>query len=119
MVRLGWGGLWIDGDSQAVARARKHYRPEIEAKKLIVTESFITAENIEDLFKQSSVPDEFDFLSIDIDRNDYYVWEKITHYRPRVVCIEYNWLYPPPIEWVIPYDPNAMWDFLSRGSCSR
>jgi hypothetical protein len=56
-----------------MARARQHYRPEVEAKKLTVTESFITAENIEDLFKKDSVPEEFDFLSIDIDRNDYYV----------------------------------------------
>jgi hypothetical protein len=117
-VRQGWGGLWIDGDRDAVLRAREHYRPEVEAKTLTVMDSFITAENIEDLFKQAGVPSEFDFLSIDIDRNDYHVWEKITNYRPRVVCIEYNPLYPPPIEWVIPYDPKAMWDYTTHTAAS-
>ena len=115
---LGWGGLWIDGDPDAVRLARDHFRTEIDAKKLVMTESFITAENIEDLFKQAGVPEEFDFLSIDIDRNDYYVWEKITHYRPRVVCIEYNAFYPPPIDWVIPYDPKAMWDYTTHTAAS-
>jgi hypothetical protein len=118
LVRLGWGGFWIDGDHDAIVRALEHYRPEVEAKKLTITESFITAENIEDLFRQNAVPKEFDFLSIDIDRNDYHVWEKITDYRPRVVCIEYNPLYPPPISWVIPYDPKAMWDSSTRTGAS-
>jgi hypothetical protein len=57
-------------------------------------------------------------LSIDIDRNDYYVWEKITHYRPRVVCIEYNGIYPPPIDWVIPYNPRAMWNYTTHTGAS-
>ena len=118
LVRQGWGGLWLDGDHRAILRAREHYRPEVEAKKLTITETFITAENIEDLFRHDGVPEEFDFLSIDIDRNDYYVWEKITNYRPRVVCIEYNPLYPPPIASVIPYDANAMWDKTTRSGAS-
>ena len=94
LVRQGWSGLWIDGDHRAILRAREHFRPEVEAKKLTITETFITAENIEDLFRHDGVPEEFDLLSIDIDRNDYYVWEKIVHYRPRVVIVEYNPLVP-------------------------
>ena len=70
-------------------------------------ETFITAENIEELFGRAKVPEEMDLLSIDIDRNDYYVWEKITHYRPRVVIVEYNSVVPPTMSWVVPYDPKA------------
>jgi len=53
------------------------------------------------------VPEEFDLLSVDIDRNDYHVWEKITHYRPRVVVIEYNSGVPPSMSWVVPYEAKA------------
>ena len=74
--------------------AKAHFRPEIEDHKLTILQTFITAENIEDLFGQGGVPKEFDFLSIDIDRNDYHVWEKISQYRPRAVVIEYNTLIP-------------------------
>jgi hypothetical protein len=118
LLRQGWGGFWIDGDPKAVARAKGHFRPEIEGGRLTVARAFITAENIEDLFRQGRVPEEFDLLSIDIDRNDFYVWKKITHYRPRVVVVEYNALYPPTMSWVIPYDPEAMWDGSTRSGAS-
>jgi hypothetical protein len=31
-----------------------------------------------------------DFLSIDIDGDDYYILKSLTHLRPRVICCEYN-----------------------------
>ncbi len=114
LLRQGWSGLWIDADAALVNRAKEHFRPEIEGHKLTVIQAFITAENIEDLFGRGEVPNEFDLLSIDIDRNDYYIWEKISQYRPRVVVIEYNSLYPPTMSWVIPYDPKAYWDGTTR-----
>lgn len=118
LVRQGWSGLWIDASSNEVNAAREHYRPEVENGKLVILEDFITAENIEDLFRRGKVPEEFDLLSIDIDRNDYYVWEKISAYRPRVVAIEYNALYPPTMSWVIPYAPTASWDGTSKTGAS-
>jgi hypothetical protein len=107
LVRQGWSGLWIDGDEASIAKAKTVFRPEVDAGRLTALNAFITAENIEDLFRQGGVPDEFDLLSIDIDRNDYHVWEKITHYRPRVVIVEYNGGIPPTMSWKIPYDPKA------------
>jgi hypothetical protein len=115
LLRQGWGGFWIDGDTAAIKRARETFRTEIDGNKLTVTEAFITAENIEELFLQAHVPEEFDLLSIDIDRNDYHVWEKIRQYRPRAIVIEYNGGIPPTMSWVVPYDPKA-WGFPSFGS---
>jgi hypothetical protein len=107
LVRQGWSGLWIDGDSACVAKANTVFRSDIDAGRLTTMNAFITAENIEDLFRQGKVPAEPDLLSIDIDRNDYHVWEKITNYRPRVVIVEYNGGIPPTMSWKIPYDPKA------------
>jgi hypothetical protein len=118
LLRQGWGGLWIEGSPTSVAVARASYKPEIEAGKLRITEAFITAENIEDLFTQGKVPEEFDLLSIDIDRNDYYVWEKIEHFRPRVAIVEYTSVYPPTMSWVIPYDPKGWWDGTTHTGAS-
>jgi hypothetical protein len=117
LVRQGWSGLWMDADTKAIAKAKAMYHPEIASGKLVVLEAFIDAENIEDLFHQGKVPEEFDLLSIDIDRNDYYVWEKITHYRPRVVVIEYNAVAPPAMSWKVPYDPKAFgWNAFGNGN---
>lgn len=107
LVRQGWSGLWMDADTEAVKKVHQDYRSEIDGGRLTALETFITAENIEDLFRQARVPEEMDLLSIDIDRNDYHVWEKITHYRPRVVIVEYNAIIPPSTSWVVPYDAKA------------
>jgi len=118
LLRQGWSGYWIEGDPELVRRAREHFRAEIDAGNLTLMQGFITAENIEDLFRSGEVPEEFDLLSIDIDRNDYYVWKGISHYRPRVVVIEYNPIFPPTMSWVVPYDPKAMWDGTTRTGAS-
>ena len=52
---------------------------------------------------------EVDLLSIDIDMNDYWVWEGLEVIRPRVVVIEYNALIRPPIAKVVPYNPTISW----------
>jgi hypothetical protein len=115
LLRQGGAGLWMDGDSAAIAKARTAFRTEISEGKLKVIEAFITAENIEDLRRQGQVPEEPDLLSIDIDRNDYHVWEKITQYKPRCVVVEYNSMLPPNVSWVVPYDPKA-WGWTSFGN---
>ena len=48
-------------------------------------------------------------LSLDIDRNTYWVWEALTSIRPRVVVIEYNALYPPPVDWIVEYRAERAW----------
>ncbi len=110
LVMLGWGGLWMEGDGAAVDRAKVRYADAVGKGRLLVQQQFVTAENIESLLSGAKLPPEFDLLSIDIDCNDYHVWERITKYRPRVVVIEYNSTFPAGVDWVIPYDPKAVWD---------
>src|SRR6516165_5949600 len=55
---------------------------------------------------------------IDLDRNDYWVWSKIDRYRPRVVVIEYNAIFPPGCHWVVDYRPQAVWDKTSNFGAS-
>ncbi|MDD5041831.1 MAG: hypothetical protein PHX87_00550 [Candidatus Peribacteraceae bacterium] len=75
-----------------------------------VYQEFITAENIEPLFRKYGVPEAFDLLSIDIDGNDYWVWKAITHFHPRAVIMEYNANKGPDASVTIPYDPAFRWD---------
>lgn len=75
-----------------------------------VKKEFITAENINQLFEKYNVPHEFDFLSIDIDYNTYWVWKAIDLYRPRVVAVEYNAFFLPTESKAVPYDPKGRWD---------
>lgn len=75
-----------------------------------IKKEFITAENINSLFKKYNVPSEFDLMSIDIDYNTYWVWKAVKGYKPRVVVIEYNSSIPPNESKAVKYDPDMMWD---------
>eukprot|EP00421_Protoceratium_reticulatum_P074220 CAMPEP_0168413540 /NCGR_PEP_ID=MMETSP0228-20121227/29271_1 /TAXON_ID=133427 /ORGANISM="Protoceratium reticulatum, Strain CCCM 535 (=CCMP 1889)" /LENGTH=298 /DNA_ID=CAMNT_0008427325 /DNA_START=51 /DNA_END=944 /DNA_ORIENTATION=+ len=57
--------------------------------------AFITADNVVQTFKHFAVPLEPDYVSIDIDSCDIWVFRALTsEFRPRVVTVEYNSKYP-------------------------
>ncbi len=110
----GWQGYWIEGSERFCKSIRQSFEDLIANQQLTLKNTFITAANIEDLFREGNVPTELDLLSIDIDGNDYWVWQAITNYRPRVVILEYNAIYPPESSWVMQYNPSHQWKYNSH-----
>lgn len=93
----GWQGLMMDVDHENLA---------INLRK-----EFITAENINELFRKYQVPYNLDLLSIDVDFNDFYIWQKLDgKYKPRLIVIEYNATHLPDEDKIVKYNPIGMWD---------
>jgi hypothetical protein len=94
----GWDGLLMDGS---------HENPEINLHK-----EFITSENIVTLFDKYNVPDEPDYVSIDLDSTDLWVFRSIikSKYKPRVITVEYNPRFPINSQMTIPDDPSFQWN---------
>jgi hypothetical protein len=109
----GWKGLWIGGDKLAKKYISDNFSESIRSRQLIFLNDWITRENIESILIKSEVPETFDFLSIDLDGNDYWIWDAIKSYSPRVICIEYNATYPPEISWIMAYRKDHVWDGTS------
>ena len=108
-----WSGAWIEGSAICYEGILKNMAPLLASGRLRARYSFITAANICQLFSEMDVPKEFDFLSIDIDRNDYWIWEAIQGYNPRVVAIEYNASWKQTVSCVIPYEATAGWNWTN------
>lgn len=85
----GWNGFWIDGDKKNTKFNKNEFKRFVDNGKLNVSDSFISSKNINDITKKLSIPNDLDFLSIDIDGNDYYIWQAC-ELRPRLLCIETN-----------------------------
>jgi hypothetical protein len=79
----------------------------------LVQKEFITAENIQALLHKHQVPMFFDYLSIDIDGNDWWVWQAIRRWMPRVVSIEFNSNFRWDESYTIKYNPQHKWDGTS------
>ena len=95
-----WKGLWIEGDNKSYNKALENFDEAINKDLLTIQHSFITPENIEEIFDENNVPTDLDLLSIDIDTTDYWVRKAITNYKPRVLIMEYNAAYFPPVVWI-------------------
>ena len=82
-----WDGLFMDGDPHLAALLERKY---LGHDKVTTRQAIVRSDNVEALFAQAAVPPEPDVLSIDIDGDDYYIWEALEAYSPRLVVIEYN-----------------------------
>jgi glycosyltransferase involved in cell wall biosynthesis len=102
----GWSGLFMEADERCYRLLARKYvaEPRVQTMKAMVS-----PDNIEELLAQAVVPPEPDVMSIDVDGQDYWIWEAIAAYRPRVVVIEYNSTLDPRRRLVQP--PGAgPWD---------
>ena len=61
---------------------------------------FSGSTTLDAIFKESPIPTNFDFLSIDIDGCDYYIFESLIRFKPKIVCVEFNPTIPNPVEFV-------------------
>lgn len=114
-----WTGLVMDGSDQNIQHIRQqdlYWRHNLKAQT-----AFITRENINGLMRQNGIEGEIGLLSIDIDGNDYWVWEAIDSVSPAIVIIEYNSRLGPDRAVTVPYDPGfdrrkAHWSMIYYGA---
>ncbi len=76
--------------------------------------NFDGEDSLENILGRTRIPKDFDFISIDIDGADYWVFDSLKEYRPKLVCIEYNPTIPNHVEFVQPRDMR-----VSQGSSPR
>jgi len=104
LINNNWSGLIIDGDPGNVAFIMSdsvYWRHDLKADC-----SFVTKENINELLERNGISGDIGLLSVDIDGNDYWVWESINVVNPRIVVCEYNSLWGDELSVSIPYDPE-------------
>ncbi|AUD05059.1 hypothetical protein [Spirosoma pollinicola] len=99
-----WQGLVIDGSPDNIAYIKND--PIYWRYNLTAISSFITAENINQLLQENGFSGKIGILSIDIDGNDYWVWQAINVCDPDIVVIEYNSLFGSERSITIPYKPD-------------
>lgn len=103
---LGFRGVFIDADERESALLGRKYASRGDVAAMC---GRVTAENIDHMLETANVPRDFDVLSIDIDGNDYWLWEAIDDHLPAVVVIEYNAALPAAEPLVQTYDPGYVW----------
>ncbi len=83
-----WEGLVMDGSPENIEYIKEdaiYWKHTLTA-----IASFITKENINQTIKDAGFAGNMGLLHIDIDGNDYWIWEAINNINPDIVIVEYN-----------------------------
>lgn len=104
LINNNWKGLVIDGDKENVNFIRQdtiYWKYD-----LIAVEAFVDQKNINKIFLENKYSGEIGILSIDVDGNDYWIWDAINVVSPVIVIVEYNSVFGNKHAITIPYDPQ-------------
>jgi len=103
-----WSGLVLDGSQENIDYIKRdviYWGTNLKAEC-----AFITKDNINDLLLRNGISGDIGLLSVDIDGNDYWVWQAIDVISPRIIICEYSSQFGPTAQVTTPYDPSFVRD---------
>jgi hypothetical protein len=87
---LGFHGLFVDADSDRIDEGRAVYARHRDTRRYPprFVDAFVKTATVDGLLRDAGFVGDVDVLSIDIDGNDYWIWEAMKSISPRIVMIE-------------------------------
>jgi hypothetical protein len=101
----GYSAVLIEGSRKKFAQLQKNYLGNKNVFTFNKLVGFNNHDNLDTILSATPIPADFDFLTIDIDGNDYHVWNACVKYKPKVVLVEFNPTIPTEVRFVQPADP--------------
>jgi hypothetical protein len=97
---LGWSAVLIEGESQ---RAKNLQVSTSEFSNVFCLCSYVShvgKNKLNNILKSTNIPYDFDILSIDVDGDDWHIWNAFTEYQPKVVICEFSMWFPAHVSVV-------------------
>ena len=98
--KRGFSAVLIEGSKEKFTELSENFRGNDKVTPINAFVGFGSDDGLDQILARTSIPEEFDLLSIDIDGNDYHVWRAVERYKPRIVVVEYNPTIPTGVEFV-------------------
>ena len=102
LMNNNWSGLIIDGSATNIEQVKS--RDYYWRHQLTAISAFVDRDNINGLISNAGLKGEVGILHIDIDGNDYWIWESISVVDPVLVIVEYNSVFGGERSISVPYD---------------
>lgn len=104
IVDHNWRALLIEADPTAFEKLCKNYADNAQVICLNSFIDFSGVNTIDTIFAAKNVPIDLDLFVLDIDGNEYHIWDSMNKFRPRVMIIEFNQTIPNDILFIQPRD---------------
>ncbi|HEU5281063.1 MAG TPA: hypothetical protein VFU82_03680 [Gammaproteobacteria bacterium] len=110
----GWSGVLIEGDDKLYEKLQNYYKKTKTVTCLHKMVNYEGEDRLDLILASTAIPKNPDLMIIDIDGNDYHVWDALVNYDPEVIMIEFNAAIPLDIHFV-----QEKIFFLNQGSSLR
>lgn len=107
LLRQGYTTIWLERDDRHVKWIRKFFADYLADGRLTLGQELVVRDTIDARLAALAGGRPVSVLSIDVDGNDYWLWERVETIRPAVVVIEYNATCPPPVSVVQEHDEEG------------
>jgi hypothetical protein len=102
----GWKALFIEANPQRFQQLRASHQDNPNAICLNRYVQFAGPDSMDRILHEVGFPTDLDLISVDIDGNDWYIWDSLAVYQPKVVLIEFNPTIPNDVIYVQDPDPS-------------
>lgn len=104
LMNNNWAGFVMDSSPRNIKRiVAAEYFWKYNLQAIL---AFVDRDNINKLLLRSGFDKDVGILHIDLDGNDYWIWEAINVVQPVVAILEYNSIFGPSRAITVPYDPT-------------
>ena len=86
LIRNGWNGTLIDSDNKICDKMRLYINQCYPNQKINIVNEFIKKFSLKQIIENNN----FDFFSLDIDGNDYWIVKELNLSKIKLICCEYN-----------------------------
>lgn len=94
-----WKAILIEGDKLRCNELKKHSQ-EFKVSAINAFVSPAGKFSLDNILSTTGISECFDLLSIDIDGDDYYIFQSLKNFKLRLILIEYNPTIPPHLDVV-------------------
>lgn len=104
IVNKGWSAVEIEADKKLYKRLIRTYSDNNKVVCVNKIINFAGDNTLDRVLSTTPTPKDFDLLCVDVDGNDYHIWNSLKLYAPKVVMVEFNPTIPADVEFVQPRD---------------
>ena len=108
LVNHHWQGLIIDASSRNIKKLQRFFRncKNTTYKPPVLFQALVDRQNINRLIKKAGFSGEIDLFSLDVDSNDYWLFQALEVIKPRVLVLEINQFWQSKDVVTIPYQKD-------------